>query len=119
PYHEWRRSRRPKVNRNFFGTTYLPLYRQHGSARSVPKGYFMVALKVVAAAAIGAVVVAGVVYWEFDNLVPIVGLGVNYVRFFDAPKGTLTTEHGNAQSVGANNQPDSVRADPVQVQTAD
>ena len=53
----------------------------------------MVALRVVAAAAIGAVVVAGVVYWDFDNLVPIVGRGVNFVRFFDAPKGTLTTEH--------------------------
>ena len=62
----------------------------------------MVALKAVgAAAAIGAVAVAGVVYWEFDNLVPIVGRGVNYVRFLNAPKGTLTTEHDSAQSVAA------------------
>ena len=67
----------------------------------------MVALKAVgAAAAIGAVAVAGVIYWEFDDLVPIVGLGVNYVQFFDAPKGTLTTERGSAQSAMQNKQPD-------------
>ena len=64
------------------------------------KRIFMVALKVVAAAAVSAVVVAGVVYWEFDNLIPIVGRGVNYVRFLDAPKGTLITEHGNAKASG-------------------
>jgi alcohol dehydrogenase (cytochrome c) len=81
----------------------------------------MVALKAVGAAAIGVVAVAGVVYWEFDNLVPIVGLGVNYVRFFDAPKGTLTTEHDNTPSVVQNTQPDPVRAAPVttEVKTAE
>lgn len=52
------------------------------------KGYFMVTIKIVgAAAAVVAVAVAGVVYWEFDDLVPIVGLGVNYVRFFECAKG--------------------------------
>jgi len=80
----------------------------------------MVALKAVgAAAAIGAVAVAGVIYWEFDNLVPIVGLGVNHVRFFDAPKGTLTTEHNSAQSAVQNKEPDPVRPAAIQVNTAE
>ena len=43
-------------------------------------------------AAVVALIVAGGVYWDFDNLVPTAALAVNYVRFLDAPRGTLTIE---------------------------
>ena len=61
-------------------------------------------------AAIVAVAVGGVVYWEWDDLVPIVGLGVNYVRFFDAPKGTLTTERGRRAGQAARSRPCGARS---------
>ena len=63
----------------------------------------MSALRVaLGAALIGAIAAAGVVYWEWDTLVPVAGLAVNYLRFFDAPKGTLTTERNGAQSAAQN-----------------
>ncbi|MGB6636973.1 MAG: PQQ-binding-like beta-propeller repeat protein, partial [Bradyrhizobium sp.] len=79
----------------------------------------MVTIKAVgAAAAVVVVVAAGVVYWEFDNLVPIVGLGVNYVRFFDAPKGTLTTERAGS-SVAQDKLQDPVHTPSAQAKAAD
>ena len=63
----------------------------------------MSALRVaLGAALIGVITAAGVVYWEWDTLVPVAGLAVNYLRFFDAPKGTLTTERNGAQSAAQN-----------------
>ena len=69
------------------------------------------------AVAIGAIVAAAVVYEEFDNLVPVVGLGVNYLRFYDAPKGTLTTERaqGVAQNVPAGAVPARPGATPMKI----
>jgi alcohol dehydrogenase (cytochrome c) len=77
------------------------------SARSVALG----------AVAIGAIVAAGVVYEEFDNLVPVVGLGVNYLRFYDAPKGTLTTERAQrvAQDPPAGAVPATPGATPMKI----
>src|SRR5262249_48030939 len=70
---------------------------------------------VFGAAAIGAVAVAGLIYLEWDTLVPVVGFGINYVRFFNPPKGTLTTERDrtdrgtrNQQSVAVPAKPDKV-----------
>ena len=42
--------------------------------------------------AIVAVAAAAAVYWQFDNLVPPVAMAVNYVKYLNAPKGTLTVE---------------------------
>jgi alcohol dehydrogenase (cytochrome c) len=69
------------------------------------------------AVAIGAIVAAGVVYEEFDNLVPVVGLGVNYLRFYNAPKGTLATERapGVTQSTPAGAVPATPAATPVKI----
>ncbi len=35
---------------------------------------------------------AGAVYFYWDKAVPIVAMGINYVRYLSAPDGTLTTE---------------------------
>jgi alcohol dehydrogenase (cytochrome c) len=43
-------------------------------------------------AAVVAIAAAAFVYEDFDNLVPVAALGVNYFRFMDAPKGALTLE---------------------------
>jgi alcohol dehydrogenase (cytochrome c) len=75
----------------------------------------MLALRTVfGAAAIGPVAVAGLIYLEWDTLVPVVGRGVNYVRFFNAPKGTLTTER-HSHSAAQNMQFVAVPAMPVKV----
>lgn len=38
---------------------------------------------------------AGVVYFNWDNTVPILAMAINYVRYLSAPDGTLTTELAN------------------------
>ena len=38
--------------------------------------------------AIGAVAL-GLVYTHFDEVVPVVAMGVNYFRYLAAPKGTI------------------------------
>jgi alcohol dehydrogenase (cytochrome c) len=58
-------------------------------------------LKVAAAVVLaGGAAAAAFAYWDFDNLVPVVGRGVNYVRFFNAPKGTLATERNGTAVAG-------------------
>jgi len=57
------------------------------------------------AAAVCAIAAAGFVYLKWDTLVPVVGLGVNYVRFLNAPKGTLTTELNGAESTAQSMTP--------------
>lgn len=37
-------------------------------------------------------IVAGVVYTHWDKAVPILAMGINYVRYFSAPAGTITSE---------------------------
>ncbi len=51
-----------------------------------------VALGGAAAVGVAAVVVAGAVFANWDNAVPLVAMGINYVRYLSAPAGTLTTE---------------------------
>ena len=49
--------------------------------------------------ALAAAIVAGagaIAYTGFDGVVPIVAMGVNYVRYFNAPKGTIEIETGPA-----------------------
>ena len=48
--------------------------------------------------ALAAAIVAGgaIAYTGFDAVVPIVAMGVNYVRYFNAPKGTIEIETGPA-----------------------
>lgn len=48
---------------------------------------------VVASVVVGAgIVLAGVVYANWDKAVPIAAMAINYVRYLSAPVGTLTTE---------------------------
>lgn len=44
------------------------------------------------ACAVAAVIVFGIVYIYWNQLVPVVALGINYVRYLSAPTGTLVTE---------------------------
>ena len=44
--------------------------------------------------AIGAVAL-GLVYTHFDEVVPVVAMGVNYFRYLDAPKGTIVVENAD------------------------
>jgi alcohol dehydrogenase (cytochrome c) len=62
----------------------------------------------VGGVAIVVVAAAAFVYEDFDNLVPVAALGVNYFRFMDAPKGTLTIE--TAPDVGQGQSPARVQA---------
>ncbi len=43
-------------------------------------------------AAVVGVVVAGAILANWNNAVPLVAMGINYVRYLTAPAGTLTTE---------------------------
>jgi len=48
---------------------------------------------IFASAIIGVgIVVTGVVYVNWDKVVPIVAMGINYVHYLSAPAGSLTTE---------------------------
>jgi alcohol dehydrogenase (cytochrome c) len=42
--------------------------------------------------AVVALVAAGAVYWQFNNLVPPVAMAINYFKYMGAPKGTLAVE---------------------------
>src|SRR5215813_6243068 len=46
----------------------------------------------LAVIAIVGVAVAGVIYMNWNNFVPIAAMGINYVRYLNAPKGELTVE---------------------------
>lgn len=45
--------------------------------------------------ALGACVVAALVYAKWNRVVPIAAMGINYVRYLSAPAGTITTETRN------------------------
>jgi alcohol dehydrogenase (cytochrome c) len=45
---------------------------------------------------VAAVVVAGAVFANWDKAVPLLAMGINYVRYLSAPAGTLTTELAGA-----------------------
>ncbi len=53
-------------------------------------------------AAVAGVVVAGVVYANWNKAVPLGAMVINYVRYLSAPAGTLTTEvaRGDAKAAG-------------------
>jgi len=60
----------------FHRPEYSPFSRRQVRAGFAPKEYLMVALRAVfGAAAVGVIAVAGIVYWEWDELVPVAGLG--------------------------------------------
>ncbi|MBA5638253.1 PQQ-binding-like beta-propeller repeat protein [Duganella sp. LX20W] len=47
----------------------------------------------VATTVVGAgLIVAGLVYFNWNKAVPVVAMGINYVRYLSAPAGTLRTE---------------------------
>ena len=54
----------------------------------------------IAVAAIG-LVTAGFVYYYWDESAQIGGMAVNYVRYMNAPAGTLTTEQGGPETANA------------------
>ena len=61
-------------------------------------------MKIAMTIALGATAVVGVavaaaIYANWNAFVPIAAMGINYVRYLDAPKGELTVE--TAQRVGA------------------
>jgi alcohol dehydrogenase (cytochrome c) len=37
-------------------------------------------------------IIGGLVYWNWDEAVQLVAMGVNYVRYMGAPAGTISTE---------------------------
>jgi alcohol dehydrogenase (cytochrome c) len=47
---------------------------------------------ILGAIAFVACVVAGLVYANWNRVVPIAAMGINYVRYLSAPAGTITTE---------------------------
>ena len=62
-------------------------------------------MKTATKTAIGALlligaVAAGAIYFEWNEAVPIVAMGVNYFRYLSAPKGTLTTETAPGAAAG-------------------
>src|SRR5215470_20101409 len=46
----------------------------------------------LAAIAVIGVAVAGTIYTNWNTFVPIAAMGINYVRYLNAPKGELTVE---------------------------
>ena len=61
---------------------------------------------VVVCAAVVLALGAGVVYANQNSLVPIVAMGINYVRYLSAPAGTLTTE------LAGSNEPQATASSP-------
>ena len=43
---------------------------------------------------LAGLLVGGTIYFYWNKAVPIVAMGINYVRYLSAPSGTLTTEVG-------------------------
>jgi len=71
-------------------------------------------LVIIAGAVIAAgFIAAGALYHYWNQAVPIVGLGVNYVRYLHAPKGTLVTELAPGYA------PQSIAASPATAATDD
>src|SRR5271155_4254349 len=73
--------------------------RWTGSALGGPR------MKTATMTAIGALlligaVAAGAIYFEWNEAVPIVAMGVNYFRYLSAPNGTLTTETAPGAAAG-------------------
>jgi alcohol dehydrogenase (cytochrome c) len=70
---------------------------------------------VFGATATGAIAVAGIIYLAWDTLVPVVAIGINYVRMFNAPEGGLTTERESVHIPTRNIWSAAVPAVPVRV----
>jgi alcohol dehydrogenase (cytochrome c) len=61
---------------------------------------------------------AGAVYLNWDKVVPLAAMGINYVRYLSAPAGTLTTEAASAPAAQApNSRPAPSVAPPTRDQT--
>jgi len=56
---------------------------------------------VVAALAVASAGAAGIVYADWDQVVPIAGMAINYVRSWSLPPGTVTTELASAENSAA------------------
>ena len=41
---------------------------------------------------VAGLIAAGVIYTHFDEAVPYVAMGINYFRYMNAPKGTISIE---------------------------
>ena len=55
----------------------------------------------VAALAVASAGAAGIVYADWDQVVPIAGMAINYVRSWSLPPGTVTTELASAENSAA------------------
>jgi alcohol dehydrogenase (cytochrome c) len=72
------------------------------------------AFVVLAGVAVAALVVAGVVYANWNTMVPYGAMAINYVRYLSAPAGTLTTEVASGADVKAASQAAAAPAPPDQ-----
>lgn len=58
------------------------------------------------------IVAAAIVFMNWNSAVPLVAMGINYVRYLSAPAGTLTTEQSSAPAATAPAQPGPAPAKP-------
>ena len=74
-------------------------------------------IAVIAALALVCAIAAAALYANWNNAVPFLAMGINYVRYLSAPAGTLVTEEAPAKDGGAPVPPASAAAGPRSAET--